>query len=168
MSDILLPRKKPAQFPLMVVAAPAAVVAVGFGLWLSSMPPHMRSRLIAVESQAAGVKEATEGLSGMKTFPADSVCTGDFDDAAKQKLNAVLADSGLKIAGFDVTDIGTTGRTGLEAYRFTFKGSGAYGQAMTALANLDAARPRLFVDALALRNHVDSVELEIEGRLFCR
>jgi hypothetical protein len=167
-SDILLPRKKPAEFPVLAVAVPVAVLGVSLGLWLLSMPPHMQSRSAAVETQAASIKAATEGAGDLKTFPEGSVCEGELSDAAKQKLKSALADSGLKVAAFDLTDIGAAGRTSLEAYRYSFKGSGGYAQAMTALAAMDAARPRLFVDSLALRNHVDAVELEVEGRLFCR
>lgn len=169
MSDILFPRKKPVPpLPLLAVAVPVAVLAAGLGLWLLSTPPHLPSRLKAIETQAASLKTAAGEAGDLKAFPAGSVCAGDFTDAARQKLMAALARSGLKVTTFDLTDIGAAGRTGLEAYRFTFKGEGAYAQAVAAMAAMDTAQPRLFVDALALRNHVDSVELEVEGRLFCR
>lgn len=69
----------------------------------------------------------------------------------------------------ELTDLGPMGETyPLQAYSLHFTGSGSYEAAMLALDVLNRQRPRLFVDALAIRNRVSSVDVELEARVFCR
>jgi hypothetical protein len=53
-------------------------------------------------------------------------------------------------------------------YTVTLKGSGTYEQAVSAMEIMAQYRPRLFLDSLSLRNNTSSVDLNVEGRLYCR
>ena len=102
-------------------------------------------------------------------FPAGAVCAGQIDDALRNQLTNALMNSGLKVESLDISDAGQAGdRFPLRAYTLSLKGSGTYEEAMRGLEVLKRYRPSVFLDTLSLRNRTSSVDLDVEGRLFCR
>lgn len=161
-------RKNTAPFPVLALTVPTALAVVAAGLWFVSMPGQMTKRLSAVEASAAAIKAANTAGGDLKIFPSGTVCTGGSVDGLKSQLRGVFDKSGLQVLGFDIVDIGPAGAGGLEAYRVSFKGTGDYATAVNALDALNRHKPRFFLDSLALRNQVSSVQLELAGRVFCR
>ena len=151
----------------LVFALPALLVLPLFGLWVISTPPDAKARLAELEAKAERIRKTTGGAGDLKVFPVGSVCTGEAPDAVESRVSLALTNSGLQISVFHLMDSDTTA-SGLQTWRLSLKGSGSYESAIAALDVLNRSRPRLFVDTVALRNKVSDVELEVEGRLFCR
>jgi len=152
--------------PWLAFAVPGGMVLAVAVLFVISVPGGAGKRLSDIEAKAAADARAAGTDGNLKAFPAGSVCAGDFNDALKAQLNAALGATGLKVESFDV---GNTGQAAtLQAYHLAFKGRGSYEDALAALNVLHGYRPKIFADTVALRNHVSDVELEVEGRLFCR
>ncbi|EGF92858.1 hypothetical protein ABI_12960 [Asticcacaulis biprosthecium C19] len=163
-SSFVLPPIPPAAF-----AVAAAVLAVAAGLWVLSRPSGAAARLDALERQAASIRTAAAAPGDLTVFPAGSVCTNRIDDGFRQQLSNAVTGSGLKVDALDIRPEGRVeGKRPLMAYTVTLKGSGTYEQALGGLEVLDRFRPRLFLDNLSLRNRIDSVTLDLEGRLYCR
>jgi hypothetical protein len=150
----------------LAFAVPGGIVLAIIVLFAISVPGGAGKRLAEIEAKATAAAQAAGADGNLKTFPAGSVCSGDFNDALKAQLNSALAATGLKIESFDV---GNTGQAAtLQAYHLAFKGTGSYEDALAALNVLRGYRPKIFADTVALHNHVSDVELEVDGRLFCR
>lgn len=154
--------------PIKAFVLPVILLVPLMGLWMISNPPHAKDRLAALEAQAERVDEVSKSSGDVKAFPAGSVCAGQPDEAMRNRMTVALANTGMQVQAFDISDAGPAGEGGLQAYRLSFKGNGSYEDAMAALDVLNRNRPKVFVDSTALRNHVSDVELEIEGRVFCR
>lgn len=152
--------------PWLAFAVPGAVALVTIVLFAISVPGGAGRRLTDIETKASAVAQAAGADGNLKAFPAGSVCSGDFGDAMKAQLNRALGATGLKIERFDV---GNTGQAAtLQAYHVAVKGTGSYEDALAALNVLHGYHPKIFADTVALHNHVSDVELEVDGRLFCR
>ena len=162
------PSKDANRPPLLALVLPAVLLVPLAGLWLLSTPPDTRERLNALEAKAESIRKATGGGGDLKAFPAGSVCKGEQEDAVESRINIALANTGMQIGVFDLSEDGPVQAGGLQALRLTLKANGTYESAIAALDVLNRAQPKLFVDNMALRNKVSEVELELEGRVFCR
>jgi hypothetical protein len=151
----------------LVFALPAVLVLLFAGLWLISTPPNAKSRLAALEAKAERINKTSRGAGDLKMFPAGSVCSGEEPDAVEDRMSLALANAGLQIGTFRIVNTQKTAG-GLQTWRLSLKASGSYEGAVAALDVLNRSRPRLFVDTVALRNKVSDVDLEVEGRVFCR
>jgi hypothetical protein len=151
----------------LAFAAPALLILPLFGLWMISTPPDAKARLAELEAKAERIQKTTRGAGDLKAFPAGSVCSGEAPDAVESRMSLALANAGLQVGAFHLVDTNTTS-AGLQTWRLSLKGMGSYESAVAALDVLNRSRPRLFVDTVALRNKVSDVELEVEGRVFCR
>lgn len=156
-----------ARPPLLAFVLPALLAVPLLGLWFISTPPDAKARLAALEAKAERINKAALGAGDLKTFPAGSVCSGEQADAVESRMSLALANAGLQIGAFRLVDTNTSSG-GLQTWQLSLKGSGTYEGAIAALDVLNRSRPRLFVDTVALRNKVSEVELELEGRVFCR
>ena len=157
----------PARSHWLVFALPVFLILPLLGLWLVSTPPDAKARLAELEAKAERIQKTTRGAGDLKAFPAGSVCSGEAPDAVESRVSLALANAGLQIGAFHLVDSSTT-TGGLQTWHLSLKAAGSYESAIAALDVLNRSRPRLFVDAVALRNKVSEVELEIEGRVFCR
>ncbi len=153
-------------FSWQVVALPGGLALVILGLFIFAVPQDANKRVGTVETEAKAAAEAVGADGNLKTFPAGSVCAGDFGDPLKAQLNAAVAATGLKLESFNVNNTGQAAI--LQSYHVTIKGTGSYEAALSALNILHGYRPKIFADTVALHNHVNEVELEVQGRLFCR
>lgn len=167
-------RRKPAGFniadiPVGAYAAGAAMLILMLGMWCFSKPSGAKARMAALEQQALVIKAAEKTQGDLQTYPLGSVCTEDLGDAFRNRLSASLLNSGVKIEALDVSDDGPTdGIHPLRAYTLTLKASGGYEQAVGALNILAQYQPTVFLDSMHLRNQTSSVDLNVEGRLYCR
>ncbi len=157
------------DIPKAAWIATALVVVVMSGLYSLSRPFDAKSRLDTLEQQAKIIKSAVRSDGDLMAFGVGSVCTGALDDAFKSRVSSALMNAGLKV---DVLDVTPRGRTGeghpLMAYGVSLKGTGSYEQAVGALEVLAHEKPKLFLDSLIMRNQTASVDLSVEGRLYCR
>jgi len=168
--------RKPAKPAFALGDMPKSVFVVGMGilvimlgLWSLSRPSGAKARLAALEQQADQIKAATKVRGDLSTYPLGSVCSGVLDEGFRNQLNTALAGTGLKIDALDISDRGRAGDIRpLHAYSLTLKASGTYEQAVGAMERLAQNRPRVFLDSLSLRNQTESVDLNVEGRVFCR
>lgn len=157
------------DIPKEAYAVAAATLLIMIGIWAFSKPADADARLAALEAQAKQIRLAGKREGDLAVYPLGSVCGGDLDDNFKNQLNNALLNSGLKIDALDISDRGKSGdRQPLHTYGITLKASGSYEQAIGAMEVLSQYRPRLFLDSLRLRNQTQSVDLSVEGRLFCR
>jgi len=161
-----LTQSRNGAFPWPVFAVPGVLAVVIIVLFVISVPGGAAKRVAAIEAKAHTAAEAAGADGDLKTYPAGSVCAGSFTDAMKVQLTSALAATGLKVESLDAGSAGQAAT--LQAYRFAFKGTGSYDDAMSALNLLRGYKPKLFADTVALRNHIDAVELEVDGRLYCR
>ena len=153
-------------FAWIALAVPGALTIVIALLLVISLPDGAAKRLGDIEAKAGATAQAAGADGNLKAFPAGSVCSGDFTDAMKTQLNLSIGNTGLKIESFDV---GNTGQAAtLQTWHVSLKGTGSYEDALAALNVLHGYRPKIFADTVALHNHVNEVELEVDGRLFCR
>jgi hypothetical protein len=153
---------------LLGYALPAVLLLPLLALWFISTPPDAKARLAVLDAKAERIQKAAAGPGDLKSFPAGSVCTGQDIDAVQSRIALALADTGLQVATVDLLDTETANAAGLHGWQLSFKGTGSYEGALAAFDVLNRNRPKLFVDSVALRNNVSEVELEIEGRVFCR
>jgi len=168
--------RKPARSAFSLSDLPKAVFVVAFGvllvmlgMWALSRPPGAKARVMALEQQADQIRAATKVRGDLSTYPLGSVCSGVLDEGFRNQLNTALAGTGLKIDALDISDRGRAGDIRpLHAYSLTLKASGTYEQAVGAMERLAQNRPRVFLDSLSLRNQTESVDLNVEGRVFCR
>ena len=161
-----LMQTRDAPFPWLALAVPGALTLVVAVLLIISVPGGASKRLVDIEAKASAAAQAGDADGNLKTFPAGSVCSGDVTDAMKSQLNAAIGGTGLKV---DSLEIGSTGQAAtLQAYHLMVKGTGSYEAALAALNVLHSYRPKIFADTVALHNHISDVELEVDGRLFCR
>ncbi len=161
-----LTQTREAPFPWLALAVPGALTLVIAVLLIISVPGGASKRMLDIESKASAAAQAAGAAGNLKTFPAGSVCSGDFSDAMKSQLDAAIGGTGLKVDSFEV---GNTGQAAtLQAYHVMVKGTGSYEAALAALNVLHGYRPKIFADTVALHNHISNVELEVDGRLFCR
>lgn len=161
---LMEPRKT--TFPWIAFAVPGVLALVILILFAVSVPNDAAKRVADIETKTKQVADTAGADGNLKAFPAGSVCSGDFNDALKTQLNVALGNTGLKISSFSV---GNTGQAAtLQAYHVSLKGTGSYEDALAALNVLRGYRPKIFADTVALHNHVSDVELDVEGRLFCR
>ncbi|HWU49140.1 MAG TPA: hypothetical protein VN042_04640 [Asticcacaulis sp.] len=171
--DFLSSRKRPQktsmEVPLLAWGVAALLALVGLGGLFLSRPTDARARLAALETQSKSIRSATDARGDLNAYPAGSVCAGQIDEALRNQLTNALMNSGLKVEALDIADAGQAGdRFPLRAYKLSLKGSGSYEEAMRSLQVLRRYQPRLFLDTLSLRNQTSSVDLDVEGRLFCR
>ncbi|MGN6424371.1 MAG: GspMb/PilO family protein [Asticcacaulis sp.] len=171
--DYLSSRRRPQtrsmEIPLLAWGVAGLLALVGLGVLFLSRPTDAKARLVALEAQSKSIRSATDARGDLTSFPAGSVCAGQVDDALRNQLTNALMNSGLKVEALDIADAGQAGdRFPLRAYKLTLKGSGSYEEAMRGLQALKRYQPRLFLDTLSLRNETSSVDLDVEGRLFCR
>jgi len=161
-----LTQSRDGAFPWLALVVPGALTLVVAVLFIISVPGGANKRLADIEAKASSAAQAAGADGNLKTFPAGSVCSGEFNDAMKTQLSLALGNTGLKVDSFD---IGNTGQAAtLSAYHVTVKGTGSYEAALAALNVLHGYRPKIFADTVALHNHISDVELEVNGRLFCR
>lgn len=155
--------------PWEAVAIAVAVIALSIGLWFLSRPSDAATRLEALETKAKLIASAQTAKGDLRTYPVGTVCTGDQINGFKGQVSSALMNAGLKT---DVLDVSAAealdGTESLEAYTLRFTGTGSYEAAMMALDGLNRQKPRLFVEALAIRNRVSAVDVEFEGRIYCR
>ena len=150
----------------LVAAAPVLVLVAFLAL---SRPFGVKARMTSLEQQAAAIEKASGAEGDLTRYPVGSVCSGTFSDAMKNQLTASIMNTGLKVAAFEVSQKGEEGLSHpLMAYTVTLKGSGTYEQAVDALEALARARPKLFLEAMTLRNQTSSVDLDLEGRFYCK
>jgi type II secretory pathway pseudopilin PulG len=168
--------RKPAKPAFSVSDLPKSVFVIGIvvllamlGMWGLSRPSGAKARLAELEQQADQIRSAAKVRGDLNTYPLGSVCSGNLDEGFRSQLNTALAGSGLKVSALDISDRGRAGDIRpLHAYSLTLKATGTYEQAVNALALMAQYRPRLFLDSLSLRNQTESVDLNVEGRVFCR
>lgn len=168
--------RKPAQpvFSITDLPKSAFVVAIVvllamLGIWALSRPSGAEARLTALKQQAEQIRAATKVKGDLAAYPLGSVCGGALDEGFRNQLNTTLAGSGLKISALDISDRGRAGDIRpLHAYSLVLKANGTYEQAVGAMERLAQSRPRVFLDSLSLRNQTESVDLSVEGRIFCR
>jgi len=153
---------------LLALLAPAGIAVAGVALWFLSAPAGLKGSIEGVEATAASVGRAAAEAGDLKSFPAGSVCSGELGDGVRSQMKMALANTGLQVSAFDISEAGQLPGAVLRAYSFSLKGKGSYEDALAVLDVLNRSRPKLFVDSFALRNRVDAVELDIDGRLFCR
>lgn len=170
--DFLSHRHRKSQaldIPLAAWGVAAGVAVVGLVLLFMARPPSLKARFEALQTQAAAIKASGQKRGDLSAFPVGTVCASVIDDTMRNQLTNALMNSGLKIETLDITDTGQAGdRYPLRSYSLSLKGSGSYDDAMRTLQALNRYRPRLFLDTLSLRNQTSSVDLDVEGRLFCR
>ena len=163
------PSFNPGAIPKLAYVVAAVMLLIMFGLWSLSRPSGAKGRLAEMERQAAIVKSAGLAEGDLRTYPLGSVCGGELNDNFRNQLSNALTNSGLAV---DALDISAAGQDGighpLMAYAVTLKGTGTYEQAVSAMEIIAQYRPRLFLDSLSLRNNTSSVDLNVEGRLYCR
>ncbi len=156
-------------FPMPALAVGMSLFAIIVVLMCLSNPPHVKSRMAELTTDGEAVASAARAGGDLALFPPGSVCSGQLGDGYKTNLNLALSNAGLTVSTLDIGDAGRGSETlPLDVYHLTLKASGTYENTLTALEALRHARPRLFLDSLAIRNHTSSVDLEIEGRLYCR
>ena len=171
--DYLSSRKRhqtrPMDIPLLAWGVAGLLALVGLGVLFLSRPTDAKARFAALEAQSKSIRSAADARGDLSAFPPGAVCAGQIDDALRNQLTNALINSGLKVEALDIADAGQAGdRFPLRAYKLTLKGSGSYDEAMRGLQALRRYQPRLFLDTLSLRNQTSSVDLDVEGRLFCR
>jgi len=150
----------------LVAAVPLLVLIALFAL---ARPSGVKARMAALEQQARTIGTAARADGDLGRYPVGSVCSGEFSDAMKNQLTSAVMNTGLTVAAFDVSSKGREGLSHpLMAYSVSLKGSGSYEQAINSLEVLAHVRPKLFLDTLSLRNQTSSVDLDVEGRLYCR
>ncbi len=158
-----------ADIPPLAYGAAAVVLVLMIGLWLVTRPSDAKARLAALETQAASIQVAAAADGDLATYPLGSVCSSTLDEAFRNQLTSALINSGLKVEALDIRNAGKVeGRHPLTSYALTLKASGTYEQAINSLEIMAHYRPRLFLDSLSLKNQTRSVDLNVEGRLFCR
>jgi hypothetical protein len=168
--------RKPAQSAFSIADMRKSVFVVAIvillamlGMWSLSRPSGAKARLAALEQQADQIRAANKVRGDLTTYPLGSVCSGALDEGFRNQLNTALAGSGLKVGALDISDRGRTGDIRpLHTYSLTLKASGTYEQAVGAMERLAQSHPRVFLDSLSLRNQTESVDLNVEGRVFCR
>ncbi len=161
--------KRDDAFPLAAVAVGAGLTVIVVVLMIMSRAPGATGRMNDLTAKGRAVAAAAQADGDLKAFPLGSVCSGVLDDSFKDQLNIALTNSGLTVSALDVSEAGTVGGAQpLNAYHLTLKGSGSYESALTALEILRHDHPKLFLDSLAIRNRTSSVDVDVEGRLFCR
>ncbi len=168
--------RKPVKPAFSIADLPKSVFVVGLlmalvmlGMWSLSRPSGAKSRLAALQLQADQIRNAVKVRGDLETYPLGSVCSGGIDNGFREQLNTALVGSGLKVNALDISDRGRAGDIRpLHAYSLTLKASGTYEQAVGAMEIMAQYRPRLFLDSLSLRNQTESVDLNVEGRVFCR
>ncbi len=155
--------------PREAYAVAVVMLAVAIALMLLSRPSDSRQRLAALTQQAAVITAADKADGDLTVYPLGSVCSNSLDDAFKNQLSAALMNTGLTVTALDVSPQGKTGEAHpLMAYALTLKASGTYEQAVNSLEIMAHYKPRLFLDTMSLRNQTSSVDLDVEGRLYCR
>ena len=168
--------RKPARNTFSFAELPKSVFIVGilvalamFAMWFLSRPSGAKARLAALEQQAEQIRSAGKVRGDLNTYPLGSVCSSALDQRFRDQLNTALAGSGLKVSALDISDRGRAGDIRpLHAYSLTLKANGSYEQAVSAMQIMAQYRPRLFLDSLSVRNQTESVDLNVEGRIFCR
>ena len=157
------------DLPKSVFVVALDILLMMLGLWTLSRPSGAKARLVVLEHQADQIRADTKVRGDLSTYPLGSVCGGDLNEGFRNQLNTTLAGTGLKVSALDISDRGRAGDIRpLHAYSLTLKASGTYEQAVGAMERLAQSRPRVFLDSLSLRNQTESVDLNVEGRVFCR
>ena len=157
------------DIPMEACAVAAGLLVVAVLLFFLSRPSGSHQRLAALEQQATIIATANKAGGDLGVYPLGSVCSGTLDDAFKNQLSSALINTGLTVTAMDVSPAGKTGEDHpLMGYTLTLKASGTYEQAVNSLEVMAHYRPRLFLDTMSLRNQTSSVDLDVEGRLFCR
>jgi|GEM_PF-2850931 len=168
--------RKPAQPAFSITDLPKSVFVIAIiillamlGIWALSRPSGAGARLAALEQQAEQIRAAAKVRGDLAAYPLGSVCGGALDEGFRNQLNTTLAGSGLKISTLDISDRGRAGDIRpLHAYSLILKANGTYEQTVGAMELLAQSHPRIFLDSLSLRNQTESVDLNVEGRIFCR
>jgi len=133
-----------------------------------TVPHAARARLGDVRAsleayKAAARVQATEGsLAG-------ALCT-DGDGAAevgKAVIERAAAQAKVEIADLRFAPLGTVAR-GVSASESDISARGQERPLMDFLANLDVARPVIFIDAIDMTSDGTMVSMQIKGRLLCR
>lgn len=157
------------DIPKEAYAVAAGLLVVAVALLFLSRPSGSHQRLAALEQQAAVIAAANKAEGDLGVYPLGSVCTNTLDDAFKNQLTSALMNTGLTVTALDISPSGKTGEGHpLMGYSLTLKASGTYEQAINSLEVMAHYRPRLFLDTMSLRNQTSSVDLDLEGRLYCR
>ncbi len=162
-------RRPSFALPLAAWAVMAAVVAVSLLLFELGRAPRSDQRLADVEQSLATAARRTAAARPAGARPAPTVCAGVLYPGYRDQLNRSLATSGIEVVDLSVG--GATGRgegVPLDAYPVRLIARGSYVSAISALSILARAQPSLIVDHVALRNQTSSVNLMLEGRVFCR
>jgi hypothetical protein len=165
----MIARQQGLERPIAMVAIGGIMILVLGGLWMLSWPTNYSQRLKSLNEQSELADKAGMARGDLNAYPVGSVCSGQDQASLKELISRRVVDSGLKLEGLDMEDGFKVGEANpLLAYRYRFKASGSYEAAIMAMQSMNEMSPKLFLDNLVLRNRIDVVELEIEGRLFCR
>ena len=170
--DQMLPSKKSSNPDmstlLWVCGAGVIVLVLSLCLWMLARPSDARLQMAQLQTKAQALSQAQSGPGDLSLYPVGSVCTGDVESIVSAPVKSALMNLGFKLDSLDVDDGLPLGNPALTAYHFTLKGTGSYEAAITTLDRLDHFKPKLFLETMALKNHVSDVELIVEGRVFCR
>ncbi|WP_140986901.1 hypothetical protein [Asticcacaulis tiandongensis] len=154
--------------PLAVLAGVAIVVLSLVLLWLGR-PTEAETRLETLETRLQALQRTASLKGDVAYFGPGSVCAGKLNGVWQDQLGLAVSGAGLEIADISVgTAVATNTKAPLMAHPVRLKASGAYEAAVSTLEAIDRFRPVLYIDRLALRNRTDRVELELEGRVFCK
>lgn len=157
------------DIPKEAYAVAAGLLVVAVVLILLSRPSSSHQRLADLDKKVAAITAANKAEGDLGVYPLGSVCTGTLDDGFKNQLSSALMNTGLTVTALDVSPSGRTGEGHpLMGYALMLKASGTYEQAINSLEVMAHYRPRLFLDTMSLRNQTSSVDLDVEGRLYCR
>jgi hypothetical protein len=162
------PKKAPFSLPVTAWAAMAAVVAVSLILLQLSRAPHSDQRLGALEQSVAAMARETSARGSADAYPDHAVCNGALYQGFRDQLDRSLATSGIQIVALDIGGARRGEGLPLDTYPVRLVAKGSYESAVSALSILSRAHPALLVDHFSLKNQTSSVDLMLEGRVFCR
>jgi len=162
------PKKTPFSLPPAAWAAMAAIVALSLVLLQLGRAPQSDRRLAALEQSVAAMARETAAKGNADAYPDHAVCNGALYQGFRDQLDRSLATSGLQIVALDIGGVRQQEGLPLDTYPVRLVAKGSYESAVSALSILSRAHPALLVDHFSLKNQTSSVDLMLEGRVFCR
>ncbi|MGA0601542.1 GspMb/PilO family protein [Caulobacter sp. KR2-114] len=155
---------------LPVTAGAAAAVLVFLALSTLASPSGFSGRMGELE-QSLGKSEQEIRSSGSLTYAAGSVCEtsqAQAVEALKGRVQAAAQAAGVTLASLNAAP-GPQGQGGMTLSPVTLQlqASGHYDQVMGLLASLANDKPAIFIDSADLVSKTSSVDLKLQGRVFC-
>lgn len=158
------------QIMLPVTATAATAVLVVIALSTLARPSGFSGRMGDLEDSVTASEQSLKAGSGLSYAPG-SVCDRtqvEEADAIKARLQAAAQSAGVTLTSLNAA-AGPQGQGGVTLSPVTLQvqANGRYDQVMTLLTDLANDRPTIFIDTADLVSKTSSVDLKLEGRVFC-